>query len=110
MNLTTEQRGKLEWLAGTLDEGPAREAIRAALADLDACRDAVEPREVLLKARLKALQDTRADRDACREALRPVARALREPYQVASGKDLRTACLTLAEADAVLAAAGEETP
>ncbi len=79
--MTPEQREILNTFVAKIEGTHIGEAVAAALADLDAAL----------------------------AALRPVARALREPYQIASGRDLRTACLTLAETNAVLAAAGEET-
>ncbi len=110
MSLTTEQRQSLEWMAESLTLRPLdRAAIRAALADLDACGNAVERREVLLKARLKALQDARADLDACRAALGPVAQSIRAGRKLPDNPTTAAAAyLNTAEADAVLAAAGEE--
>ncbi len=107
MHLTTEHRRTLEGLAVQCPD--AEEAIVAALADLNAATaENAWLREKLASEGGGFLAKALADLDACREALRPVARALQEPYQAIRGKDLRTACLTLADTQAVLAAAGED--
>ncbi len=108
--MTPEQRERIQYL---IDYAPSLkpydlDALAAALADLDAATtENAWLREKLASEGGGFLAKALADLDACRKALGPVARALQEPYQALRGKDLRTACLTLAETAAVLAAAGE---
>ncbi len=108
--MTPEQRKIMDRLAEAC-YGPRtfnrseREAVCAALADLDA---RLEDNGSLIEALRRAL----ADLDACRKALGPVATKLVGWQDGPPVRQLlaRTVCLSPAEAAAVLAAEGEETP
>ncbi len=120
MSLTPEHRQSLDWMTESLTLRPLdRAAIKAALADLDA---RMEDNRALIDALRRALADFKeaeadraaalADLDACQKALGPVAAKLVGWQDGPPVRQLlaRTVCLSPDEANAVLAAAGEETP